>query len=119
MGVAVRPLREELGSNMATDNNQPTPGGEPELNLLMSKSDLDQPLWKSLFQGLDELFFPQETTAAGADVQTDSGPGHLGILRLQEERRAGFDHSAPARGSRHHRWNHAGPAGGAADDKAC
>src|SRR5579863_6147106 len=45
---------------MATDNTQPMPGGEPELNLLLSKSDLDQPLWKSLFQGLDELFFPKK-----------------------------------------------------------
>ena len=45
---------------MATDNIQPMAEGEPELNLLMSKSDLDQPLWKSLFQNLDDLFFPKK-----------------------------------------------------------
>jgi len=45
---------------MAADDIQPVPGGEPELNLLMSKSDLDQPLWKSLFQNLDEFFFPKK-----------------------------------------------------------
>jgi periplasmic protein TonB len=45
---------------MATDNIQPMPGGEPELNLLLSRSDLDQPLWKSLVQNLDDLFFPKK-----------------------------------------------------------
>ena len=33
---------------------------EPELNLLLSQSELQQPLWKSLFRGLDEFFFPKK-----------------------------------------------------------
>jgi TonB family protein len=33
---------------------------EPELNLLLSKSSLEQPLWKSLFQNLDDYFFPKK-----------------------------------------------------------
>ena len=33
---------------------------EPELNLLLSKSSLQQPLWKSLFQNLDDYFFPKK-----------------------------------------------------------
>ena len=33
---------------------------EPELNLLLPKETLEQPLWKSLFQGLDEFFFPKK-----------------------------------------------------------
>jgi TonB family protein len=33
---------------------------EPELNLLLHDSSLDQPLWKSLFQSLDEFFFPKK-----------------------------------------------------------
>jgi periplasmic protein TonB len=42
---------------MATlDQTQP----EPELNLLLSKSSLEQPLWKSLFQNLDDYFFPKK-----------------------------------------------------------
>jgi periplasmic protein TonB len=45
---------------MGTDDIQPKPLGEPELNLLMSKSDLDQPLWRSLFRNLDEFFFPKK-----------------------------------------------------------
>jgi len=45
---------------MATDNFRPLPGGEPELNLLLTKSSLDQPLWKSLFQNLDDFFFPKK-----------------------------------------------------------
>jgi protein TonB len=45
---------------MATNDIQPLPGGEPELNLLLSKSDLDQPLWKSLFQNLNDFFFPKK-----------------------------------------------------------
>jgi periplasmic protein TonB len=58
--LEVGSLREELGSNMATNDIQPMPGGEPELNLLLSKSDLDQPLWKSLVQNLDDFFFPKK-----------------------------------------------------------
>ena len=58
--MAVAPLHEELGSNMATNDFAGMPGGEPELNLLLSKSDLDQPLWKSLFQNLDDFFFPKK-----------------------------------------------------------
>ncbi len=38
----------------------PPAGAEPELNLLLSKSSLEQPLWKSLFQNLDEFFFPKK-----------------------------------------------------------
>ena len=32
----------------------------PELNLLLPKGMVDQPLWKSLFQNLDDLFFPKK-----------------------------------------------------------
>src|SRR3979411_356610 len=45
---------------MATNDIQTMRGSEPELNLLMSKSDLDQPLWKSLVQNLNDFFFPQK-----------------------------------------------------------
>jgi TonB family protein len=45
---------------MATNEIQPMPGIEPELNLLLSKSDLDQPLWKSLGQNLNDFFFPKK-----------------------------------------------------------
>ena len=38
----------------------PKPFGEPELNLLLSKSSLEEPLWKSLFQNLDDFFFPKK-----------------------------------------------------------
>src|ERR1700726_2931175 len=33
---------------------------EPHLNLVMPKGSLDQPLWKSLFQNLDDFFFPKK-----------------------------------------------------------
>src|SRR5438067_13241033 len=33
---------------------------EPQLNLLMPKGSLDQPFWKSLFQNLDDFFFPKK-----------------------------------------------------------
>jgi protein TonB len=45
---------------MATNDVQTMRGSEPELNLLMSKSDLDQPLWKSLVQNLNDFFFPKK-----------------------------------------------------------
>src|SRR6202140_1794266 len=45
---------------MATNDIQPVRGSAPELNLLMSKSDLDQPLWKSLIQNFNDFFFPKK-----------------------------------------------------------
>jgi len=45
---------------MATDSIKPGPQGEPELNLLLTKTSLGQPLWKSLFQNLDDYFFPKK-----------------------------------------------------------
>ncbi len=35
-------------------------GKEPELNLLISDTGFEEPLWKSLFQGLDDFFFPKK-----------------------------------------------------------
>src|SRR5882757_6534455 len=35
-------------------------GAEPELNLLLPKETLEEPLWKSLFQNLDDFFFPKK-----------------------------------------------------------
>lgn len=45
---------------MATDTLRKPQQGEPELNLLLSKTSLEQPLWKSLFQNLDDFFFPKK-----------------------------------------------------------
>src|SRR5690349_15834601 len=36
----------------------PAPG--PELDLLLPKGTLDEPLWKSLFRNVDEYFFPKK-----------------------------------------------------------
>jgi len=36
------------------------PGIEPELNLLLRNQTLDEPIWKSLFQNLDDFFFPKK-----------------------------------------------------------
>jgi len=33
---------------------------EPEIHLLLPKETLEEPLWKSLFQNLDEFFFPKK-----------------------------------------------------------
>src|SRR5882762_2273533 len=35
-------------------------GAEPELNLLLPKAALEEPLWKSLFRNLDDFFFPKK-----------------------------------------------------------
>src|SRR5580693_1103532 len=45
---------------MAINDIQPTPGGEPELNLLLSKDVLDESLWKSLVQNINDFFFPKK-----------------------------------------------------------
>ncbi|MBZ5599158.1 MAG: energy transducer TonB [Acidobacteriia bacterium] len=45
---------------MATSEMNPQFRAEPELNLLLPKETLEQPLWKSLFKGLDEFFFPKK-----------------------------------------------------------
>ena len=45
---------------MPTLEIKPRGEAEPELNLLLSKSTLEEPLWKSLFQNLDDFFFPKK-----------------------------------------------------------
>jgi TonB family protein len=45
---------------MATFDINPRVKGEPELNLLLPKDALEQPLWKSLFQNLNDFFFPKK-----------------------------------------------------------
>ncbi|MGA3089574.1 MAG: energy transducer TonB [Terriglobales bacterium] len=39
---------------------QNSAGPEPELHLLLTNQTLDEPLWKSLFQNIDEFFFPKK-----------------------------------------------------------
>src|SRR5512141_620198 len=43
-----------------TPQNAPALGPEPELHLLLTNQTLDEPLWKSLFQNLDDFFFPKK-----------------------------------------------------------
>jgi len=47
---------------MATLDNQlrAASAPEPELDLLLPKGTLDEPLWKSLFRNVDEFFFPKK-----------------------------------------------------------
>jgi periplasmic protein TonB len=45
---------------MATLDLKPRADVEPQLNLLLPKDTLDEPLWKSLFQNLDDYFFPKK-----------------------------------------------------------
>src|SRR5882762_10041467 len=45
---------------MPTLDIKPPAGAEPELNLLLPKSTLEEPLWKSLFRNLDDFFFPKK-----------------------------------------------------------
>ena len=40
--------------------NPNVPGQEPELHLLLTNQTLNEPLYKSLFRGLDEFFFPKK-----------------------------------------------------------
>jgi protein TonB len=40
--------------------NPNPPGQEPELNLLIKDAGFEEPLWKSLSQGLDDFFFPKK-----------------------------------------------------------
>jgi len=49
---------------MATGDITPGINGasanEPELDLLLSKSTFEEPLWKSLFENIDDFFFPKK-----------------------------------------------------------
>jgi len=45
---------------MAALETRPRAEGEPELNLLLSSTTLEQPLWKSLFQNLSDFFLPKK-----------------------------------------------------------
>src|SRR5499425_623286 len=40
--------------------NPNTPGPEPELNLLITDKQFEEPLYRSLFRELDEFFFPKK-----------------------------------------------------------
>jgi periplasmic protein TonB len=44
---------------MASAEVNPNPNAEPELHLLLAPNTFE-PLWKSLFSGLDEFFFPKK-----------------------------------------------------------
>jgi TonB family protein len=46
-----------MASSEVNPNVHPNPSSEPDIHLLMAPSE---PLWKSLFQGLDEFFFPKK-----------------------------------------------------------
>ncbi len=45
---------------MATVQVRSYAEGEPELNLLLSKRILEQPLWGSLYENVEDLFFPKK-----------------------------------------------------------
>jgi hypothetical protein len=45
---------------MATQNLDLRSTGQPELHLLLPKETFEQPLWKSLFQNIDEFLFPKK-----------------------------------------------------------
>jgi len=40
--------------------NAKAPGQEPELHLTLANESFEEPLWKSLFQQLDDFFFPKK-----------------------------------------------------------
>lgn len=48
-----------MASTEVNPNVNASAGNEPELHLLLA-SDTFEPLWKSLFRGLDEFFFPKK-----------------------------------------------------------
>jgi len=48
------------GQLMATQDFNLGRNGQPELNLLLPKETLDQPLWKSLFRNIDDFLFPKK-----------------------------------------------------------
>src|SRR5437016_5966619 len=46
---------------MGSEQLNPTgPGPEPELHLLISDKQFEEPLYRSLFRELDEFFFPKK-----------------------------------------------------------
>jgi protein TonB len=46
---------------MGSDQINPNiPGSEPELHLLITDQSFEEPLYKSLFRGLDDFFFPKK-----------------------------------------------------------
>ena len=44
----------------STQVNPSAPGVEPELHLLITDKQFEEPLYKSLFRELDEFFFPKK-----------------------------------------------------------
>ena len=56
---AGEPNRGIMASTEVNPNVNLNPANEPELHLLLAP-DTFEPLWKSLFRGLDEFFFPKK-----------------------------------------------------------
>src|SRR5271154_3309981 len=48
------------GSMGSAQINPNTPSTEPELHLLITDAGFEEPLYRSLFRGLDEFFFPKK-----------------------------------------------------------
>ena len=100
---------------MASDDIQPVRGGEPELNLLLSKSVLEEPLWKSLLQNLNDLFFPKKQAPL---VLTSKPVPVKDIWGFYDYKKNGalFSSRRPCNsGDIDHWWNHTRSAGGTAD----
>ena len=103
---------------MPTLEMKPRGEAEPELNLLLSKSTLEEPLWKSLFQNLDDFFFPKKLPPL---VLTSKPVPVKDIWGFYDYKKNGVLGSTVvhmlAIGS-HHRHYHPGPKSGAADREA-
>ena len=53
--------------------------------------ELALPWYRSLFSNVRTPCFPKKLPPLVSDLEAGCGPRHLGLLRLQEERRPGFD----------------------------
>lgn len=51
--------------------NSKTPGAEPELQLLITDQGFEEPLYKSLFRGLDDFFFPKKLPPLKLDCKPE------------------------------------------------
>ena len=71
--------------------NPNVPGQEPELHLLLSNQTLDEPLWKSLFRGLDEFFFPKKLPPLKLESKPEPVKDIWGFYNYKKNRSARFD----------------------------
>src|SRR5271167_3018585 len=71
-----------MGSEPINSNGR---GSEPELHLLIADKGFEEPLYKSLFRGLDEFFFPKKLPPLVLESKPEPVKGIWGFYNYKKD----------------------------------